>query len=92
MEQVPMGDTKSPRASAAKTLHLLGAGACLMLQQGFSSPSSMSAEHEGRGEVSPSVNTRVLNNWYFYFFPSVRWAWHTSLFAQLSCPHVLLPK
>lgn len=58
----------------------------------FVSASTMSAEHKGRGEVNPSVNTRVLNNWYFYFSPSVRWTWHASLFAQLSCLYVLLPK
>lgn len=62
----------------------------LMLQQGFSS--AMSAEHKGRGEVNPSVKTRVLNNGCFCFFPSVWQAWHASLFAQLPCLYVLLSK
>lgn len=92
MVQVPMGGPGRPGASRAKPPHPLGAGASLMLQRGFSSASAMSAEHKGRGEVNPSVNTHVLNNWYFYFFPLVWWAWHASLFAQLSCLYVLLPK
>lgn len=92
MVQVPMGGPGRPEANGAEPLHPPGAGASLTLQRGFSSASAMSAEHKGRGEVNPSVNTRVLNNWYFYFFPSVRWAWHASLFAQLSCLYVQLPK
>lgn len=81
-----------PGASGAKPLHPPRAGPSLMLQQGFSSASVLSVEHKGKREVNPSVNTRVLNNWYFYFFPSVQWAWHATLFAQLSCLHILLPK
>jgi len=89
---VPMGGPGRPEASGAEPLHPLGAGASLMVQRGFSSASAMSAEHEGRGDVNPSVNTCVLNNWYFYFFPSVWWAWHSAMFAQLSCLYILLPK
>lgn len=67
--QVPMDGPKRPETSRAKLLHLLGAEVSLMLQQGFSSASAMSKEQKGREAVNPSVNTRVLNNQYFSFFP-----------------------